>query len=136
MYFGETQIFENRIKHFVNVAKDLELKEICDGQDEDDVTEVPEEEVMAAEVEDDRQNTWSETEEQIIIKKDNEEHKSLNTDGTVSRRRQQNVVNKDGKFSCDQCDYLAGYSSHLNEHKRSKHEGERLYWCDWYWSDY
>ena len=28
MYFGETQIFENRINDFVTVAKDLEIKEI------------------------------------------------------------------------------------------------------------
>merc|ERR1712212_1367822 len=36
MYFGETQIFENRINDFVSVAKDLEVKEISDEQDEED----------------------------------------------------------------------------------------------------
>ena len=35
MYFGETQIFENRINDFVSVAKDLELKEISEEQEED-----------------------------------------------------------------------------------------------------
>ena len=34
MYFGETQIFANRINDFVNIAKDLEIKEICEEQDE------------------------------------------------------------------------------------------------------
>ena len=32
MYFGETQIFENRINDFVSVAKDLQLKAISEGQ--------------------------------------------------------------------------------------------------------
>merc|ERR1739838_315100 len=32
MYFGETQIFENRINDFVSVAKDLEVKEISEEQ--------------------------------------------------------------------------------------------------------
>merc|ERR1712212_1429039 len=35
MYFGETQIFENRINDFVSVAKDLEIKEISDEQDDE-----------------------------------------------------------------------------------------------------
>merc|ERR1712212_788142 len=35
MYFGETQIFESRINDFVSVAKDLEVKEISDKQDEE-----------------------------------------------------------------------------------------------------
>merc|ERR1712119_100881 len=45
MYFAETQIFENRINDFVSVAKDLEIKEISEEQDEteDDVQENMEE---------------------------------------------------------------------------------------------
>merc|ERR1712051_684203 len=34
MYFGETQIFENRINEFISVAKDIEIKEIIGEQDE------------------------------------------------------------------------------------------------------
>merc|ERR1712212_966229 len=34
MYFGETQIFENRINDLVSVAKDLEVKEISEEQEE------------------------------------------------------------------------------------------------------
>merc|ERR1712212_45176 len=34
MYFGETQIFEKRINDFVSVAKDLEVKEISEEQEE------------------------------------------------------------------------------------------------------
>merc|ERR1739848_639602 len=36
MYFGETQIFENRINDFVSVAKDLEVKEISEEQDDEE----------------------------------------------------------------------------------------------------
>merc|ERR1719187_2241807 len=35
MYFGETQIFENGINDFVSVAKDLELKEVSEEQDDE-----------------------------------------------------------------------------------------------------
>merc|ERR1712168_1352987 len=35
MYFGETQIFEQRINDFVTVAKDLEVKEISEEREED-----------------------------------------------------------------------------------------------------
>ena len=35
MYFGETNIYADRINDFVNVAKDLEVKEISEGQRED-----------------------------------------------------------------------------------------------------
>ena len=34
MYFGETQIYESRINDFVSVAKDLEVKEISEEQEE------------------------------------------------------------------------------------------------------
>jgi len=124
MYFGETQIFEQRINDFVTVAKDLEVKEISEEQNEDDVAEAPEEPVLT-EFEGERQdtNTAPDFEEQIIVKKDIEEPKSLNQERRVSRPRQQNVVNKDGKFPCDQCNYVAGQSGHLNLHRRSKHEG-------------
>merc|ERR1712212_830756 len=36
IYFGETQIFENRINDFVSVAKDLEVKEISEEQDDEE----------------------------------------------------------------------------------------------------
>merc|ERR1712212_979599 len=41
MYFGETQIFENRINDFVSVAKDLEVKEISEEQDVKEETVKP-----------------------------------------------------------------------------------------------
>ena len=59
----------------------------------------------------------------------NEQQKSQTHERTVSRPRQQNMANTDGKFNCDQCDFVAGYSSHLKAHRRSKHEGERFN-CD------
>ena len=39
MYFGETQIYDNKINDFVSVAKDLEVKEISEQQEEEDDTE-------------------------------------------------------------------------------------------------
>merc|ERR1712051_757386 len=40
MYFGETQIFENRINDFISVAKDLKVKEIRQQQEEEEAVEI------------------------------------------------------------------------------------------------
>ena len=125
MYIGETQINEDRINDFVSLAKDLEIEEICEPQD---VPEASEEVLRPDEVEDDSHNRGTEAEEKIIVKTENKEHKSLNTERTVSRARKQTLSNNDGKFPCDQCDYVAGQSSNLYTHRRSMHEGE-MYNC-------
>ena len=97
------------------------MKEISEEQDEENGQEDTGELILGREDSD----RGLESEEQIIEKEDAEQKNSQNHVGTVSRPSQQNMAIKDGKFSCDQCDYVAGKSSHLNAHRRSKHEGER-----------
>ena len=105
------------------MANDLGVKDISEEQDENGVTEAPEE------PEDERQDTHtapeSESEEQIIVKKEIEEQMSLNPDKTVVQKRKQNMIKKDGKFYCVQCDYVRGprQSSAMLDHIKFKHEG-------------
>merc|ERR1739838_784862 len=122
MYFGETQIFENRINDFVSVAKDLEVKEISEEQDED-----------AGEEE--QRNTYQEeetvheeptiTEEPTVVKRE----QTRNTETSIARPRQKAMVNNEGRVNCDECEATFTASSSLNLHKKSKHEGERFN-CD------
>ena len=123
MYFGETQIFKDRINDFVSVANDLGVKDISEEQDEDDVPEA------AEEPEDESPDTHTvpefESEEQIIVKKDIKEQESLNQDKTVMQKRKQNMLKKDGKLYCVQCDYVTGryQSGSMLDHIKFKHEG-------------
>merc|ERR1711936_979813 len=120
MYFGETQIFENRINEFVSVAKDLEVKEI--SKEHDDEIETAEE-TQIIEPEEQVQNTAEFVAEGTTVKAEN------NTERTIARPRQRSIANIEGSFSCDECEAKFTRADSLRTHKKSKHEGVR-YPCD------
>ena len=118
MYFGETQIFENRINDFVSVAKDLEIKEISEEQDEieedvlGNIEELP---------------TTDETD--ILLTENNEDtnikaEMKVTSERSVAKPRQRSVARIDGRFSCDECEATFNFAHDVNRHKKSKHEGE------------
>merc|ERR1739838_501860 len=113
MYFGETQIFENRINDFVSVAKDLELKEVSEEQDEGDQENLEE--------------TQSMDDSEILISKDKETdvktENEVNNDRSIAKPRQRAVANNDGRYSCDECEKSFSDRSSMAKHKKSKHEG-------------
>ena len=128
MYFGETQIFENRINEFVEVAKDLEVKEI--SQEQNDQETVQE---MIYSKEDQFLN------DTIPLNLNDEEHKikseeKVNSERSLAKSRQNSVGFNTGRFSCTDCEATFSDTSHLNRHKKSKHEGELVetgsYSCD------
>merc|ERR1711931_364010 len=89
MYFGETQIFENRINDFVSVAKDLEVKEISDEQDDEAGVE-------------DQSNTYHEEEivneeptipEEPTVKRE----QTRNKEKSIARPQQKSVANSEGR---------------------------------------
>ena len=121
MYFGETQIFEDRINDFVSVAKDLEIKEISEEQDgepdnvEEDGSNQDQEEPKSVHAE-------NNAEEPVVKREENVER-------TVARPRQRSekiVANSEGRFKCDECEATFTASSSLVTHKKSKHAGETL----------
>merc|ERR1712051_1173779 len=120
MYFGETQIFENRINDFVSIAKDLELKEISEEQRD------------SAEEEDQSQsNTYQEAttadeepiiaEEPAVMKRE----ETKNTERSIARPRQKAVAKSEGRVNCDECEAAFSSKTNLGHHKKSKHEGMR-----------
>ena len=119
MYFGETQIFENRINDFASVAKDLELKEISEGQDEteDDDNQGKLEESAIH----DKDTLLTENNEETNV---NAETNVISDRSSVTKHRQKVVSSTDGRFSCDECEATFINFGHLTRHKQSKHEGE------------
>ena len=116
MYFGETQIFENRINDFVSVAKDLEVKEISEEQDD----EAGDEEQSNTYQEEETINLEPTIEESAEVKRE----QTRNTERSIAKPRQKTVVNSEGRVNCDECEASFTVSSSLNLHIKSKHEGE------------
>merc|ERR1712051_150430 len=121
MYFGETQIFENRINDFVSVAKDLELKEISEGQDENEND--AQENVEQPTSMDDTDIFLTENNDKTNVKAESK----VNSDRSVAKARQRSVANDDGNYSCDECEAKFTDRSNLSRHKKSKHEGVTSY---------
>merc|ERR1719454_1461899 len=108
MYFGETQIFEDRINDFVSVAKDLEVKEISKEQNDQFETqnmEAPEE----------VQNTAELVTEGTTVKTEK------NIERTIARPRPRSIANSEGSFICDECEASFTRADNLRTHKKSKH---------------
>ena len=119
MYFGETQIFENRINDFVSVAKDLELKEISEEQEETEETD-----------------QGPDSNEDTEARREGDEHTENEQDvqddkkpRTVAKPRQSRVVSTEGKYRCDECEAAYNNTRSLRRHKQAKHEG-KTYNCD------
>merc|ERR1712051_1067151 len=124
MYFGETQIFENRINDFVSMAKDLEVKEISEEQEEkeedsDQGTNVNED--TEAIMEGNEQTEYEQDVKEEAIKP------SALPVRTVAK--QSRVVRTEGKYRCDECEAAYDDASCLRRHKQAKHEG-KTYTCD------
>ena len=92
MYLGVATFYQERMNEFLNVAKNLEIKEIC------------------KDVEFDGEN--SSTEEPTDTENDNESESDsqLNTDVDINKSSVSNISesqlqqNTDGVFECNQCD--------------------------------
>ena len=126
MYFGETQIFENRINDFVSVAKDLEVKEISEKQKETE------------EISDQRPDSNGDTEARMEDDEHTENEQdvkeetlkpSANSVKTVARPRQSRFIRTNGKYRCDECEADYNDTRSLRRHKQAKHEGI-TYSCD------
>ena len=118
MYFGETQIFANRINDFVNIAKDLEMKEISEEQDEtkykiqENMEELPPMDYT--------NNLLTESNDDTNVKAET----NVPAERSVARHRQRSVASTDGRFSCDECEATFSLAKDVTRHKKSKHEGD------------
>ena len=127
IYLGETTFYEERIDEFLDVARSLEIEELCRS-----ITETkfePEEELHQSGPE--RQ---TDTSGQLDIEAQNDRKEEVvqcdiqfthqNTLISHIQSKQEGIMH-----GCNQCDYQASYKSDLAKHIKSIHEGIR-YNCD------
>ena len=145
IYLGEAKFYEERMNEFLNVAKNLDIRELSKGIIE---------EGDSAEVNKDDTNIKT---EEFPIQADNvvePSHLDIDEAPDVQQKTHNNAVNKhecqqcdkaytrsclltrhiqsvhDGvRYACNQCDYQAAYQGDLTKHIQSKHEGVK-YACN------
>ena len=117
MYFGETQIYEERINDFLSVAKDLEVKEISEEEAEtgeyvdENNEEIPQQNENVADIPDNQEPK---------IKRESAEVYSK----AVSKVEQRNTSVKEGAtLNCLECDATFTTTNGLKLHTKNKHEG-------------
>jgi len=120
MYLGVATFYQERMNEFLNVAKNLEIKEISkdvefndrvEAIDEQDVTETTHHQSKDEEEED------SETDHLISNQFTNS---TVNTNSNKSKSITQSL---DVKFSCDKCEKHYSNKQKLKIHFQSRHEG-------------
>ena len=115
LYLGEARFHEDRMSEFLQVAKDLEIKNMSTGILMNDQTALKEEsdehEIIVAQTLDEDSNVkyQVQTDTRQIIK-----HNAPN-----KKRTRTNVAN----YLCDQCDKQFKMQGHLNSHIQSVHGG-------------
>ena len=107
LYLGEARLDEERVKEFLDVAKSLEIKELCNAEIETN-DNVPS------------------SSDSFTFSDNSGEHSvcsfQLMSQATKDEGRK-DVVRVNGKYICDQCDYQATKRGHLKTHFESVHEG-------------
>ena len=136
MYFGETELAENRMNEFVSVVKDLKVKEISNLTEEKNVVNE-----MISNAEDLKPNTdKSNLSNVMLTKKTTMQKENTNADpacnlsniltnvkpDTKKRENKQinrKLANSKRRYKCDKCESVFTLRYILKRHKQSTHEG-------------
>ena len=117
IYLGEAKFYQERMNEFLNVAKDLDLKEIGGNIDVDEDPET-----FSQLDEKFNENSTQAEDETVQLIEPNYQVKSNKSNKTVA-------MNNKSKFPCQQCDYQATTGGNLQMHVLSIHEGVK-YPCE------
>ena len=128
MYLGEATFYQERMNKFLDVAKDLDLKEIGksvdldEGQntvpDDNNIDDTP---VIIDNSRDyDDLNTVLKVNENDKYSCDKCESAFITYSGLYLHKKSKH---EGVKYPCQQCDFKATQVGHLNQHVKSKHEG-------------
>ena len=135
IYLGEATFYEERMDRFLAVAKSLQIKELCDAENEtekepfkpiprDSTENLKEEETVIS-------DNVSVQAPQIVS--DNFRFECDQCDKTYLSRegvkKHKQTAHEGVKYPCDQCDYQATRKYHLTVHIQSMHEGVKWV-CD------
>ena len=113
IYLGEATFYQERINEFINVARSLEIKTIRK------TIEIPEKEhdnFVKQEINHDEELLSSEAKVELIRK-------------DIPHKQRELKHNDGAKYPCNQCNYKATKSSHLQQHIKSIHD-EVKYPCN------
>ena len=145
IYLGEATFYEERMDEFLDVAKSLEIKELCNAKpdlyDEPDdepspgdpgkLTEKLREENVASVL--NEENQQNDRKRVVSVKEKKYEceqcHKTYSYSGALNNHKQSAHAHQGVKFACGQCDYQTTRQSSLTVHIQSKHENIK-YDCD------
>ena len=109
MYLGEAKVFQERLRGFMRVAKDLEVKDISNGLEMDNEEE---------------KTVDDETHLHFLCNQCNYKSKAKKDLQTHIQSKHEGI-----KYPCHHCDYEASRQDTLQTHIESQHEGIR-YPCD------
>ena len=145
MYLGEGKFYHERMREFIKVAQDLEVKEISDGVElpSEEAEETVEENIHEEDIGEDLiEETPSQPEQTKVrprrprtqISNDNKSTQcpECGAEFTTKGRMVAHYKSKhEGvKYPCNQCDYQATQQGDLKRHIQSKHKGIPCNQCD------
>ena len=119
MYLGEATIYQDRINEFMNIAKDLEVKELSKDDESDEEFVDSEADNVDKPMHDNQTRSVSSTNDELL---------DLNIpeyDDSNDRK----VVANSQSYNCQDCEAVFTTKMGLQYHYRSKHEGVR-YSCN------
>ena len=143
MYFGEATIYQDHLKDFLELAKDLQMAEIC----QKDVSKGESDSVLIKSDNADGSLNGSETVKMSGSKNQHSKHSACNQASQTEDPiyscdqcdkqytslgglvRHQRSIHEGLVYSCDQCEYQANERGNMRKHQKYKHEGVR-YSCN------
>jgi len=138
IYCGQASFYQERMKEFLKVGKDLQIKEIKEVPDEDEnkvVGENIEQEIIEEDTNSDDINSVDEPEIGSSATEETGQQVSAPSNSTqcpqcdaVFTHRHSMLAHiryehEGVKFPCSHCDYKASHQHHLQKHIESIHEG-------------
>ena len=126
MYLGVATLHQERMKEFLNVAKNLEIKELSKVVEFDGENEIKEE----TEISGSENNTELISEQQTTSEEEQKKRKKISDSQSLKKLISQIPYrNIEGMLNCDQCEGQFTNIRNLNRHVQSKHKGVK-YACN------
>ena len=121
IYLGEAKFYEERMNEFLNVAKNLDIRELAKGIEDGDETSAVNEDNTGIDSEDTPRGCTEDVGEQ--------RKPDINGAASGQHKIESGAVTKEYKYECQQCNKAFTKTSNLARHTQSIHEGVK-YACN------